>query len=663
MAVVGIDIGARAPYEDGTPFGDAGPYERLDGVLHVAVDPDHPANAGIVDLDKAARDGDGRVHFSADFCLLQPADADRGNRRLLLDVLNRGRKLAPNQFNRATPVLEPTERIDPGDGFLMRHGWSVLWCGWQWDVVRSPALMGLEAPRAIENGQPISGQVSVQFQPNARTADHLLADRVHQPYPAADVDDPDAVLSVRDWADAPRMEIPRARWRFARDEAGTPVPDDTRVWLEGGFEPGKVYQVVYRTRICPVVGAGLLATRDAASFLRFADAAAGNPAAGRLDRAYAFGASQSGRFLRHFLSLGLNMDEAGRQVFDGINPHIAGARRGEFNHRYAQPSDQQQRSFGHLPPFADDDQTDPRTGRTDGLLRRQRGRGGVPRVISTNTGAEYWRGDTSLMHTDLAGERDIEPPAESRIYYFAGTQHGNGALPLTSVSLVDGARGAHPFNAISYAPLLRAALVNLDRWVSAGEEPPPSVFPRLAEGTAVATADVIAAFRAFPSATTPDPEKAPVIRAVDLGPNAERGVGRYPVVEGERYRTHVSALDADGNEVGGVRLPDVSVPLATYTGWNPRHPEVGGEGQILSMMGSTLPFPATREQRARTGDPRPAIAERYRDREDYLARVRAAAEALVAGRYLLAEDVDLVMQTAGQRWDAFAPALTPAGTP
>ncbi len=654
MAVMRLEIRARGVYADGSAFGEAGAYERIDGTIHFASDPAHPANALIVDLDKAARDDAGQVRFSADFCLLQPVDPAKANRRLLFEVLNRGRKLVPRMLNHAAPTAVPTEAIDPGDGFLLRHGWTLAWCGWQWDTIRSAALMGLDAPEAVEQSaeaNSIQGKILLQFQPNERSYNRLLADRVHQPYPAADVNDPDAVLTVRDWPNGPRATIPRDQWRFARG-GKHPAPDDTHLWLSTEFKPGKVYEVVYRTRRCPIVGAGLLAVRDSVSFLRYSDAA-DNPCAGRIDRTYGFGMSQSGRFLRHFLSLGLNVDEAGRPVFDGINIHVAGARRGEFNHRFAQPSQQHIPSFGHLMPFTDDDQTDPRTGQTDGLMHRQRALGGVPKVIQTNTSAEYWRGDASLLHTDIAGARDVEPPEDARVYLFASTQHGLGSVPLVDTDANTGARGIHGFNAVDYAPLLRAVLVNLDRSVTDGTPPPPSRFPRLADGTAIPGASAFAAYHGIPGVTRPDPELLPTIRRLDLGPDAMHGIGRFPAVVGERYPNYVSAVDADGNETGGVRMPDVIVPVATYTGWNPRHPATGGNGQIIPMEGSTFPFAQTAEERQRTGDPRLSLAERYSDRAGYLARVRAAAEELVAQRYLLVEDVSLALEIAAERYDHF----------
>jgi hypothetical protein len=651
MAVTHLELLARAPYAEGRAFGDAGAYERIDGVLHFTVEPEHEANRAIVDLDRAPRDPEGRVRFRADFCLLQPTDATRGSRRLLYEVLNRGRKGLTRMFNHAPPEATPSVAIDPGDGFLMRRGWTLAWCGWQWDVIASDALLGLEAPEALmivgDRAVPIAGQVQVTFQPNEFSREHLLADRVHQPYPAARVDDPAAMLSVADWRGGEATPVARERWRFARDSAAGPIPDDAHIWLDEGFQPGKVYTVVYRTRRSPVVGAGLLAMRDCVAWLRHGGAESDNPAAGRIDHTYAYGMSQSGRFLRTYLYHGLNLDEAGRRVFDGILCHVAGARRGEFNHRYAQPSQQHTPNFGHLAPFADDPADD-----GPGLLDRQRLLGGVPKIFYTNTSAEYWRGDGALFHIDARGERDLPDAAEARAYLLASTQHGLGTVPLTQHNPNDGARGQHPFNAVDYAPLMRAALANLDAWVTAGVEPPPSVVPRRVDGTAVHHEQVFDAYRALPGATIPDPDLLPHLRRFDLGPEAARGVGCYPATAGEPYPALVSAVDADGNETGGLRMPDVAVPIATYTGWNPRHPATGGPGQIIPMQGSTLPFARTKEERIASGDPRPSVSERYRDRDDYLARVRAAAEALVGQRYLLAEDVELAVALAAERYDA-----------
>lgn len=649
MPVVDLAITSRMPYEGGRPFGEVGPYEQLEGVLSFAIDPAGQANAAIHDLAKAA-DVDGIVRFRSEFSLLQPEDPERGKRRLLFDVLNRGRRVALQMFNQTPYSPLPTARLDPGDGFLFRHGWTVAWCAWQWDVARQPGLLLMEAPQIRENGVPVPGQASCQFQPDEHQPSHLLANRNHLPLPTADLNDPDAVLTVRDWLDGTPTIIPRERWQFAHDNNGAPVPDENFIWLDGGFTAGKVYEVVFTTRICPLVGAGLLAVRDCVSFLRGSTDV--NPAAGRIDFAYGFGMSQSGRFLRHLLRLGMNLDVDGCQVFDGILSHVAGARIGEFNQRYGQPGFQSARTMGSLPPFADTELTDPSTGITDSLLRRQRELGGVPKIITTNTSAEYWRGDGSLLHADLAGAHDVEPSGGHAIYLFGGTHHLVGKVPLSDTSELDGARGSYAFNVIDYRPLLRAALVNLADWVEQEEAPPASQFPRLADGTAVSPQSVIARFVQM-GIRPLDPAMLTTMQRLDFGPQAEHGIVRYPAGRGEPFPFYVSAVDEEGNEIAGVLMPDVRYPVATMTGWNPRHPTTGGTGQRVEMYGSTIPFPASTGERAE-GDTRRPLAERYPSRGAYLDRIRGAAEALVAKRMLLAEDVDLCVKLAAERYDALA---------
>src|SRR5688500_11770323 len=287
MAVIKLEITSRRPYFDGRSFGEVGPYEDLQGTIHFAVDPEHAANRAIVDLDKAPRDAGewaraslpnaprgpvpgGRVTFKGDFRLFRPADPQRANRNLLFEVVNRGRQRMPFSMSPADP--EPTNNAHPGDGFLMRRGWTVAWCGWEWDVIDEPALIRLDAPQAVgPDGEPIQGEILIQFQPNERHAyQHLSHESLHprpglsrffrrKPYPAADVNDPAARLTVRETDYGERTEVPRSQWRFAREEDGRVVADDSHVWLEGGFQAGLIYEVIYRTRICPVVGTGFLA--------------------------------------------------------------------------------------------------------------------------------------------------------------------------------------------------------------------------------------------------------------------------------------------------------------------------------------------------------------------------------------------------------------------
>jgi Alpha/beta hydrolase domain len=649
MTAIRLDVHARTPVLDGHPFGDAGAYEKIVGTLTLAVDPAHPLHGAITDLQHAPRNAQGAVECRTDFYLLAPADPRAGNGTLLLDVPNRGRKMAVSLFHSTPRVNDPTTAADFGNGFLLRQGYSVVWCGWQHDVPREDGMMALTVPVA-RSAAPITGVVRCQFRPNAATDALPLADRYHVPTAAVDVDDPAAHLTVREHAGAPAVAVPRSEWRFARREGGRLVPHGGHVHLGSGFVPGRIYDLVYRAQDPPLVGLGLLAVRDTAAFLRFASAADGNPCAGALRRAYAFGISQSGRFLRHLLYLGLNEDEAGRQVFDGVIPHVAGARRGEFNMRWGQPSLNATDSVGSLFPFTDDEQIDPVSGARDGLLVRLRARGRVPKVVTINSSAEYWRGDASLIHTDVGGRQDVEPPPEVRIYHFSGTQHVPGAIPPPPADPNTGGRGAHPFNVVDYTPFLRAALVSLDRWVTAGVEPPPSVFPRLADGTAVPAEATAAVFQRIPGVRVPERVARPA--RLDFGPEWPRGiVTELPPKTGAAYPTFVSAVDADGNEVAGIRAIETIVPLATLTGWNPRHPEQGAPGDLMSMMGSTIPLAPSAAERLRRDDPRPSIAERYPTRADYLTRVRAAAESLVSARHLLPEDVDRIVGRAADLWD------------
>ncbi|HEU5421913.1 MAG TPA: alpha/beta hydrolase domain-containing protein [Nitrolancea sp.] len=647
MPVVAIDLTRREPYAGGQAFGDTGPYERLDGTITFAVDPEHLANAAITDLKLAPRDAQGRVRFTSDLCLLLPVDQARGNRRLFIELPNRGRKLLPRQLNRARPE-PPTPAIPPGDGFLFRQGYAVGWIGWQWDVYRGDTLMGLEAPEALIDGQRVRGQTVVDIRPNARQRTRLLANRVHKPYPAADLTEAGARLLVRDWEDGENREVPREQWRFARETPEGVVPDAEHIYLEPGFEPGKIYTVLYTAEGAPVVGTGLLAFREIASFLRYDPR---SPLAGNVDYAYGFGISQTGRMIRHYIYLGLNQDEAGRVAYDGLLPHVAGARRGEFNHRFGQPSVQTEPSFGHLFPYADAELPDPYGGDSDGLLKRLRAQGQVPKIFYTNSAAEYWRGDAALLHIDPTGTRDLPDEPESRKYLFASTQHGPGTLPFNRSFPDEGDIGRHDFNVVDYTPLLRAALVNLDRWVSQGVEPPPSKHPRLDDGTAVPAAQALAGVDGIPGIHLPDPARLPTIRKLDLGHQANQGIGHFPAEKGPVYPNYVSAVDADGNETGGIRPADVSVPLGTFTGWNPRAPETGAPEQILKMQGITHFFRPTRAERLALDDPRPSLEERYPSKEAYLARVRQAAVALVAERYALEEDIERIVADAAERWD------------
>jgi len=659
MPVTRFEITLRRPLAGGVPFRgpacEVGPYEELKGRLHFSIDPVHGANRRITDVELAPRNDRGRVEWSSDVSILLPADRARSSGRILLDVVNRGNTVAVPNFNRATrPVFgagsDPHPPVDVGDGFLMKRGWVVISCGWQGDVPRIPGLFRMQAPEARDaEGRPLRGRVHSQLQATAPVADFLLSDRGHIPYPAADLEEPDALLTVRDQPDGPETAIPRPRWRFARVEAGRVVPDAGHVHLDGGFDEGRLYQITYTAVGAPVLGLSMAALRDSVSWLKHGSAGDGHPAPGRLHRAYAYGRSQTGRLLRTLVYEDLNLDEQGREALDGIIANVAGGMRGEFNQRFGQNSKDRNNMMAHLFPFAAEPATDPETGAKDALHARLDARGSQLRVFYTNTSAEYHRGDASLIHTDPDGRQDAPDGPSVRVYHFAGTEHGLGiwppsdiqAAPADPTGAVD--RSQHLRGVVDYSPLLRACLVHLDRWVVDGIEPPPSRHPRLADGTAVPPEELDPVFARIPAARYPRHHAKP--RRLDWT--------SMPPRPGRAFGSLVSAVDADGNEVAGIALPELAVPLATHTGWNLRHPGIGGAEQLLVFAGATIPFPRTRAEREAARDPRPSVEERYASRAAYLERVRTEARALAHAGYLLDEDIELSVVTAGRLWDHF----------
>jgi hypothetical protein len=656
MPVTTFALDLRRPLAGGASFGEVGAYEELKGRLHLTVDPASPANARVTDLGLAPRDETGRVRCTADVSILLPVDRRRANGRVLLDVVNRGNTVAVPNFNRATrpvfgPGSDPHPAIDVGDGFLMRRGFVIASCGWQSDVPRFPGLFRLEAPEARgADGERLRGRLLVQRQAAEPVPHLMLSDRGHVPYPAADLEERQAVLTARDQRDGAAETIPRDRWRFARVDGGRVVADPTHIWLEGGFAAGRIYQVTYTAIGAPVLGLGLVALRDCVAWLKHGGEATGNPAAGLVRWAYAYGRSQTGRLLRTLVYEDLNVDEHGREALDGILANVAGGMRGEFNQRFGQNSKDRPNAMAHLFPFTDRPQSDPVTGQSGALHARLDARGSHVKILYTNTSAEYHRGDASLIHTDVEGKGDHAHGPHTRIYHFAGTEHGLGVWPPSDTQAPGADPGAplerarHLRSVVDYAPLLRACLVNLDRWIREGVEPPPSRHPRVADSTAVTPEALALLFAGIPAARYPRRHARPL--RLDFT--------TLPPRPGPAWGSLVSAVDADGNETGGIRLPQIVAPLATHTGWNLRHPDIGGSEQLLVFAGATIPFARTRAEREAAGDPRASIEERYASREAYLARVREAGVALAGERYLLPDDVELCVALAARLWDWLA---------
>ena len=369
----------------------------------------------------------------------------------------------------------PDGRIDPGDAFVLRRGMSVAWVGWQWDVERRPGIVGIDVPEALgADGEPLRSPARLEFLPLTPEPHHRLADQVgpwmgrFQSLTAADLDEADATLTVRDWFNGPREPIDRARWCFGRDVDGSPVPDAEHIWLEGGFAPRRYYEVTYTTGRSPIAGAGLAAVRDGVSYLRSTMG---------FDRVLSIGSSQSGRWLRQFIFDTANSAEDGSAVFDGVLCHIAGGRRGEFNNRSAQPSTMNSLGFAYLPPFSPE----------DGLFASARARGNAPLTMFANSATEYWRGDASLVHTD-AGGRDLP---DGRRLARLHVRRRAARRRHARTSSQPGSRSSSASTGWKSWRLNRAHLVALDEWVTSGRLPPPSEVPKVADGSGRARADVL----------------------------------------------------------------------------------------------------------------------------------------------------------------------------
>jgi hypothetical protein len=639
--VVRIEVKARADVLAGKPFGAAGPYEKLSGTIYFAVDPRNSANQIITDIDKAPKNAAGRVEFSSDFYLIRPKDASRGNGTLLYEVSNRGGKGMLGFFNRASGSLDPQTAEQFGDGFLMERGFTLLWVGWQFDPPLREGLVRVHAPVAREaDGTSISGLVRSDFVVIETKKEASLADRDHVAYRVSSPDDAATVLTVRDSVEGARRTIPRAQWQFAEDGKS--------IRMAAGFEPKKIYEVVYRSQDPPVVGVGSAAVRDTVSRLKYHGAGELGIPAGAVKRAIAFGISQSGRFLRTYLYYGFNEDESHRKVFDGVMPHVAGSGRGSFNHRFAQPSRDAHPYINFLYPtdifpFADLPQRDPQTGIEDGLLTHATKPAFQPNIFYTNTSYEYWGRAASLFHTTVDGTADAPLPPNVRVYLLAAGQHGVAAFPPSRTI------GQQMNNPLDYRWAMRALLVAMNNWITDGTAPPPSAYPRIDAGTLVFPDKL--RFPAVPAVNVPTtPHKA--YRA-NYGPDfISKGiVSQEPPIVGSAFPMLVPQVDADGNEIAGIRMPELEVPLATYTGWNLFNERSGPTNVVSSMQGSFMPFPRTRADRERTNDARRSVQERYSGREDYLGRISKAANDLAGKGYLLKDDLTRIAQQAGTRWD------------
>ena len=640
-----VEIETRADVLNGKSFGDAGPYERITGRVFFSLPVTNPHNQRIVDLKNAVNLKNGEVEFSADFVAVRPKDVHKGNGSLLLENPNRG-------HGRILSIVDGGDwnvANDAGDAWLLRNGFTVVILGWQWDAAGDDALR-LYAPIAKENGKTITGLLRGDFMlakemPEVPLGHMILGNIGGSEYPASAPDDPRNTLTVRDSRDAQRTVIPRAEWQFAHTVDGKLTPSDRHIHLNGGFHPGKIYEYVYVVADPVVAGGGFAAVRDFASYAKHTPDTI-TPAA----RVYAEGISQNGRFLRNFLYDGFNADEDGKIALDGVLAHVAGAGRGDFNYRFAQPSrDAEPTSAVFFPtdifPFTDLPEKDPVTGETGGLLDRATADKVVPKIFFSNTSFEYWGRAAALIHTTADGKQDASISDNVRIYHFTGLQHFSGPFPPAKGE--GDLLGQEPQSPLPVRYFWRSMIANMDAWVRSNTLPPASSYPKLGDGTLVPLNDY-----AFPKIQGVNlPHEANAGTRLDFGPNWRNGIMTIqPPKVGTPFPVLVPQVDADGNEKDGVRLPEITVPLATYTGWNLRDPSIGAPDQRLAFEVSYILFPKTAADREKSADPRKSIAERYSGREDYLVRYTAALDELIKQHWILSEDRDSILHRGEQEW-------------
>ena len=594
------------------------------GRVHFAIDPKLPANRAIADIDLAPKNAAGKVEFSSDLLFFRPKRADRARGSVFVEVVNRGRDQSLAIMSGAQQRDLSPESWNLGDRFLLEQGFAVAFLGWQFDVVPSEGLT-FQVPIAPVEGLVRETHIEASGGRNIRFG---------FTYCALDPRQTTATLTFRGRMDAVPRLVPRDTWQFAEDGCSARLSTDAGLGI---------YEVVYRAKGSPVAGLGLAAIRDFASYLRYGAAGATlRETPGALQRTIGYGYSQSGRFLREFVRDGFNADERGRAAFDALMISSAGAGGGSFNHRFAMPGVAGNSVLSvlrpvDLPPFTD-----------EGLLAQAQAARVTPKIFYTFSSTEYWARAGSLTHTADEGRKDAPLATTSRLYFLAGTPHSSGQLSL------DRAAGTSPYlhftNFAQQRWVTRALLLDLDAWTRHESEPPPSQYPSIANGELVPMKEV-----RFPAAPSfPFADYMPQVWQMDYGPrySVERVITAEPPRLGAPYRLLVPQANADGNDVSGIRLPEVAVPLGTYTGWNVTVPPLSDLGYLAGLIGGFEPFALTKGQREQTGDTRLSIGERYPDRQNYLDRVKRAAEALVQQRFMRGEDVSAVVLRADAMWDA-----------
>ena len=630
----------ESPTFEGRSFGDVGPYEKLVGRVYGEVDPETPESAVIADIELAPRNAKGMVEYSADLLILRPVDPARGNGRLFYEANNRGRLLSLNRLNAApTANSDPTSADDAGNGFLMRQGYTFVASGWDATASSADSRLNITLPVAVNrDGSAIVGPSLEEL-----VIDNDTTTTGRLTYPAATLDTSQATLTVRTrYGDKP-TRVDADAWEYVDARTIRLLPAGT------AFRQGSLYHLTYPATEPMVAGLGFAAVRDAVSFLRHAAAderGTPNPLAGQIRHAHSFAISQPARFMRDFVHYGFNSDEAGRRVFDGVLNWIGGASGAFVNFRFAQPHRTQRqhiaRWFPERPfPFAYNVTHDPVTDKTDGRLRRCLESGTCPQILEANSSNEYWVKATSLLHTDTLGD-DLPDPSNVRLYLFSSFRTAAAAASAATASASSRATRWRP------NPCCERCWWRWTNGLSPARSRPRAGSRGAANGTLVeALPREHLGFPAIPGIhydglmSTGD--------HLDYGPHTGEGIMTVlPPGVTEPYPALVPRTDADGNDMAGIRVPDIAAPLATYTGWAVRAAAYAGN-DLCDAAGQQIAFPSTRAERLAHGDPRPSVEERYGGRGGYVAAVEEVTQALQQDRLLLTEDAQRIIADAQAR--------------
>jgi hypothetical protein len=628
-----IVISDRHPAFGGASFGSAGPYEMVTGTAYCELDPKAALNSGIINLQYAPLNPRGRVEYSTAIAILKPVDINKGNGRLIYDVLNRGHEKALSDLNLSKfSRTGPQEVTDPATAFIMKRGYTVAWSGWQADGSAEstrPGLLKANFPVAMRDGKPITGASREEFTdvPAGPSFTELLT------YPAARLDTSAATLTVREREEDPRKPLPASSWSYIDAK-------HVRIAAAPGFDRGALYELIYQATDAVVEGISLASIRDFVSFLRYADRdSAGQPnpvhPATPFKAVLGMGISQSGRVTKAVVSEGFNVDSSGRKVFDGVLSALSGSGSHEFNAAFAQPGRYSMQHEDRLYssdqfPFTYATTTDPLTGKTGGLLEKCTKSRSCPKIFQFDSDTEVWQRRVSLVFTDTTG-KPVPIPDNVRVYMPTGVPHDSNDLSEQIAGTADRGICRQLRNPLHYRYYVRALFLALDRWVTDGVEPPPSRYPNLKDGTLITVA---AAGKLWPG--IPGVPFSPEINRFWLRDNSHEP----PTISGPEYPIFVARANADGNPIGGIEPPEIKVPLGTYSGRNFRAKGFA-EGDLCGLNGTFIPFAVTRKERLANHDARLSIEERYRNQQDFTAKRNQAAAELVKERFLLPEDAPI----------------------